>query len=74
MSDHEDCHPDRVRGNGSLERDEEHPADRQAKVECVIRLSARKGNYVNVSQATNRQNEEIESRVEPQKQPQVELC
>ena len=41
MSDHEDCHPDRVRGNGSLERDEEHPADRQAKVECVIRLSER---------------------------------
>ena len=47
MSDHEDFQADRVRGNGSLEREEreereeDQPTDRQVKVECVIRLSER---------------------------------
>ena len=48
MSDHEDYQPDRVRLNGSLEREEreddqhtDQRADRKVKVECVIRLSER---------------------------------
>ena len=52
MSDHEDYQPDRVRLNGSLEREEKEDdqhtdqhtdqrADRKVKVECVIRLSER---------------------------------
>ena len=52
MSDHEDYQQDRVRVNGSLEREEreereddqhtDHRADRKVKVECVIRLSEKR--------------------------------
>ena len=49
MSDHEDYQQDRVRVNGSLEREEreddqhtDQRADRKVKVECVIRLSEKR--------------------------------